>query len=379
MKKVLPYIFLLCLLLSGCNKQSQQLPAATQPHNPIVNESEPTATQETTDANQDFYTQQPMYGISLPIVTEHNESGHGSFTFQNIHLICQKQDVADKIILDYLNRQDAHRKSYNFRQDTQYNIIYQPMRLDSNIASLYGQSVLHEGKNHPIITCEAVNYSMLTGEVLTLGSILKNNLAYERLQDALLFAAETAMDEKQLFAEYPQIIAERFSENPSFDEDWFFTNSGISFFFEPYEIAPYVSGVVILEIPYDRLLNIIDDRYFPDEVDLSEGVLKVLPINNVNLEEYTQIAEVYVNGYSEGVFVFCDGLVRDIRIEILSDAEHENAGTIFAANTLSPADGMILMYNHQEESPILRITYLSGSNVITKDLYFSDDGAVVLA
>lgn len=378
MKRILPCILIFCFLLSGCKQQTQVIPQDTQPPNPQISETEPSATQETLDSGHDHYTQQPLYSLSLPVITERTDDDEGSFTFQNIHLICQNQEVSDKIILDYLNRQDAHRKVFESRPNAQYSVIYEPVRFDSSIVSLYGQSVLHEGRNHPVVTCETINYNLITGEVLTLGSILENRSAYERLQDALLFAAETAADEMQLFDEYPQIIAERFSENPSFDEEWYFTNTGINFYFEPYEIAPYVSGVVVLEVPYERLLGIIDASYFPLEEDLSEGVLNVHSIDNIKLEEYTQIAEVYVNGYRKAAFVYCDGLVRDIRVEVIADSENPNAGTIFAASTLSPADGLILMYDQEGSNPILKITYRSGVDTITKNLYFSDDGSVVL-
>ena len=219
---------------------------------------------------------------------------------------------------------------------------------------------------------------MITGEVLTLGSILYDASAREKLQDALLYSAESAAEVMPLYNDYPQIIADRFSRNSSFDEDWFFTSTGLAFFFEPYEIAPYTSGIVILEIPYEKLPGIIDDGFFLGEEDFYEGNLCADSVNDINLDAYTQMAEVYINGYSEGVILYSDGLLRDIRIETVPENEDASGSTIFAANTLSPGDGIILMYDPLVPNPILKITYRVAQSVTTKELYFDSNGAFVL-
>lgn len=378
MKKLLPILLVLCVFLCACNKEQAQTTQPTKPSPDVTQTEEPTnAPTEPAVDDAPQYEQQPMYAIALPVTEEGNESDGSSFTCQNVHLICQDQAVADRVILDFLNCQDAHRKTYEGEKG-QHTVLYYPQRLDASVLSLYGEIVVRDARNHPVIKCQCMNYNMVTGEVLTLGSILKDSNAQEKLQDALLFVAETAADEKQLYDEYPQVIKERFTKNPSFDKDWFFTGTGISFFFEPYEIAPYASGVVILEIPYERLVGIISDGYFPAEEDLSEGTLLISDLEGTDLESYTQIAEVYLNGYRNGIFLYAEGIIRDVQIEVIDENSEAENNTIFAATTISPNDGIVLTYDLAESLPLLRIIYRSAQNTITQELYLSDDGTFVL-
>ena len=379
MKKILPIVLILCLFLSGCHHNNSDFPSAPQPSIPESTPVEHETTQPELDpTSENLYVQHPMYAVTLPVISELTHNEESTFTYQNIYLYCQDQEVADRIIIDFLNRQDAQRKIAETTNNTQYDVLYQPMRIDSVVMSLYGESLLHQSRNHPVIDCLSANYNMLSGETLTLGSILKDSSSHEMLQDALLFIAETVADEKQLYDEYPQIIAERFTKNPSFDEAWFFSSTGLCFYFEPYEIAPYISGVVTLEIPYDRLTSIIDASYFPAEEDAFEGNIIAENVDNVVLSNYSQIAEVRLNGYANAVFLHCEGFVRDVKIEIANDKNPTSECTIFASASLSPGDGIMLMYDQTDDMPILRITCRSGQSIFVKNLFFAVDGSIVL-
>ena len=45
---------------------------------------------------------------------------------------------------------------------------------------------------------------------------------------------------------------------------WYFSDTGMHFYFSPYEIAPYVVGEVDIEIPYAELRGILKEEYFPE-------------------------------------------------------------------------------------------------------------------
>lgn len=379
MKNIFSLLLIISILLSGCEQIDSQIQSPSEPEGVVMipNQDDPTLSGQT--PTEEVYQQHSLSAVALPIMTELTHSEESTFIYQSIHLYCQDQEVADRVIIDFLNRQDAHRKAAESTINNHYEVLYKPMRLDSGIISLYGESVLHQGGNHPVIECQSANYSLLTGEVLTLGSILKDNSSSEKLQDALLYVAETFADDKHLYSDYPNIIKDRFSKNLSFDEDWYFSESGLNFFFEPYEIAPYISGVVILEIPYDRLVSIIDEAYFPAEEDLSEGNLYADNVNDVKLSNFTQIAEVSINGYSDAVLLHCNGLIRDVRVHIESNEGNTKQQTVFAASTISSGDGVMIMYDLTEDMPILHINYRSGQDLISNRLYFSEDGAFVLA
>ncbi len=382
MKKILPLVLAVCVLLCGCKYNIPTNEVATEPTIPEVTIDEVTTpTEEThtvqTEPAEEVYPQLPMNAIALPIVTEIGENQDNCFTYQDIYLFCQDQEVADRIILDFLNRQDEHRNiaaSVN-----KYEILLEPMRLDDFVLSLFGNSVSHQGAHHPVVESQSANYNMLTGEVLTLGSILKDSNALQKIYEQMLIVAESAVEEKQLYPDYAQVIADRFTRNPSFDEDWFFSPSGLSFYFEPYEIAPYTAGVVILEIPYEQLAGLINDSFFPAEEDQSEGRLAIEPMADVNLADYSQIAEINLTGNSDSLFIYCEGLLRDIRIECTEDSSTTVTTTIFAAHTLSPGDGIIVKYDRLNAPSSLLVTYRSAQETFTQRLSLSENGSFVLS
>lgn len=377
MKKVLPLMLLICVLLCGCR---ENVPAIEVTEEPMVIETV-APTEETQAAEtlpiEEVYTQLPMNAIALPIVTEKNDNQDDTFTYQNIYLFCQDQEVADRIILDFLNCQDNHRKIST--SSDQYEILLDPVRLDDFVLSLFGKSVSHQGAHHPVVACQSANYNMLTGEVLTLGSILKDSNSLQLIHEQILAVAESIAEDSQLYSDYSQVIADRFTRNPNFDEDWFFSSSGLSFYFEPYEIAPYTSGVVILEIPYEQLTGLIDDSFFPAEEDLSEGRLMIEPITDVDLGDYSQIAEITLSGDADGIVLYSEGLLRDIRIETVDDHSQTMSTTIFAAHTLSPGDGIILKYGNCDTSSTFTITYRSAQETFVQRISLSEDDSFVLS
>ena len=378
MKKIFLIIVVLCLTLCGCkNNTSQQeaptLPPVTEPTIPVETPQEI----ETEPVVEEIHVQQPMNAIALPIITEMDETRESSFTYQDIYLFCQDQEVADRVILDFLNRQDTHRNvAYSANQ---YEILFSPTRIDGYVLSLFGNSILHQGGNHPIVECQSANYNMFTGEVLTLGSILKSSDAHIRIIEELQLVAESVADAKQLYPDYSQVIEDRFNQNPSFDEEWFFSSTGLSFYFEPYEIAPYTAGVITLEIPYNQLVGLIDDSFFPAEEDLSKGNLNVYMPDDINLNNYTQIAEIRLGTTTEAIFLCSEGLLRDVRIEMIDNNSQTSRGTIFAAYTISAGDGIILMYDHTITPLQLQITYRSAEAEVTQGLYLTADGSFILS
>ena len=377
MKKVLPLMLLICVLLCGCRENIPTIEVTEEPT--VIETVAPTEETQAVETLpiEEVYTQLPMNAIALPIVTEKNDNQDHSFTYQNIYLFCQDQEVADRIILDFLNRQDEHRNIS--ASSDQYEILLDPVRLDDFVLSLFGNSVSHQGAHHPVVECQSANYNMLTGEVLTLGSILKDSNSLQLIHEQMLVVAESVAEDRQLYPDYSQVIMDRFTRNPNFDEDWFFSASGLSFYFEPYEIAPYTSGVVILEIPYEQLAGLIDDSFFPAEEDQSEGQLMIESITDTDLSNYSQLAEIVLSGDENSVFLYSEGLLRDIRIEALDDHSQTMSATIFAAHTLSPGDGIILKYGDLDTSSTLAITYRSAEETFVQHVSLSENSSFILS
>ena len=180
-------IALLCfsLLLTACGQE----PITTQP-------SSTEATEDTTtiDIPEDTTVLVPsfenLYSASMPITTEtsYDENGKPVFQYdyQTLHLILPDIDVADKVIIDFLSRiertrddadqlknhaVDAAKKS-SLAEPYTYQIQYNTTRIDQGVLSFFGQAIQSGDAMHSSRQCLSANYDLVTGDVLTLGSIL---------------------------------------------------------------------------------------------------------------------------------------------------------------------------------------------------------------
>ncbi len=405
MKQKVAIFLLITVLLTGCQPAvgettPSSLPAADSipEETSLIAGDSPTTTP--TESLQPQYQQQPMVAVSMPVATEYFYADDGTMIFyhsyQPMQLITQDPEIANRCILDYLGRLDTAMDSveqcYSLAvQDYSpgqpfapyfYQNHYSATRVDAGVLSLLG-SIQSYSSEPSIPVCCAANYNMLTGEVLTLGSILQHLDAKAQLIDLVIEQASYIYDDTQLYDDYADCIRERFHQDESFDEGWYFTGTGLCFFFSPYEIAPYISGTITLEVPYEKLTGIIDDAFFPPELEPMAGTLQADFLENTGTESFTQIAEVILDPEGEQFLLHVDGGIQEVRIAFGSWDETATVftadATVFATPVLTSADAIMLQATIPDTMPNLRITYISGDT--TNVVYLSQsgqDGSVIL-
>lgn len=370
MKRLLSALLAVCLLfsLSACRKKPKD-PADNTTSNNIESPANTTPTE----------AEKALVAVSLPTVTKETLHSDGTvlfqYTYQNMSLVLHKPQVADKIILDFLNRVDSTTESANATLEQAktaygrngswtpylYHITYSPMRIDHEVLSLFGNNVVFSGAGHPERTCVSANYDLLTGDILTLASIKQKDVTATQFSNLVLAGLAEIADNNYLYDNYKQTVQQRFAQDASQDEAWYFTQTGLCFYFAPYEIAPYSSGVVTVEIPYEKLKNIIHDDYLPSARSTAAGKIEITPFNKVNFNNFSHIAEIITENEGSMYMLHTDGNVQDIRL-ILSD-KTANC-TVFAAYNLVPGNG-IMVQGNSETLKNLKITYRSGSNTVT--------------
>lgn len=367
---------LLCFMFNGCADANKE-----NTNESTNNHTTAASTQQTTPSTIPTIRQKPLVAVSVPTVTEITTAEDGSeifrYIYQNISLTVQDQEVADKIIIDFLNRVDKSvAPADDIRQQALaaytgldnwipylYNLTYSPTRIDQGILSLYGTNVVFSGSSHPSYDCVSVNYDLITGNYLTLGSILQHADKLETLKDLVLEALDAVADEKYLRGDYIDTVSTRFSRDESYDEDWFFTNNGICFYFAPYEIAPYSSGVIIVEIPYEKLLGVIGDAFFPAEQDTASGDVKIKTLKYVDLTAFTQIGELTLNQGGTQLIIYTDDILLNPRISVTDPLTGERY-IAFATQHLTPGDAIIIEAN-QSNLENLSLIYEYDDNPIT--------------
>lgn len=401
MKKRVIYILVTCLLLSlaGCKAQPGTAPNITQTNDAITESSN----SETTVSTEDVpVQQQPMVAVSVPVITQTEKAEDGTelftYKYQNISLIVPDPEVADKVIVDFLNRTDIHEdieqifslskqayadKSIPFTTYWVQN-TYDPMRIDHGVLSLYGNYAAYSGGAHGTYTYKSVNYDLVTGSALFLGDILTEAATSDQLCQLVLTSLSAQKEDAQLFEGFESIVTNLFSQNFLQNDDWFFSNTGLCFFFSPYEIGPFSSGDIVAEIPYASLTGLLNDAYFPAERESAHGVVQAEVFDETALDRFTQFAEVVLAEGSNKTLLYTDKSLYDIRVETGTWSANGSTftpdHTVLAAYSLTPGDAIMIDAVLSNTLPTLRLSYTTGEDTVISYIGFdATANAVILS
>ena len=370
MKKLLCLFLCICLLLTlvGCRKKKNDTPD--------LNASTDTTSGQPSAGSDEAGIADPMVAVSVPSVTEDTLSADGAvvfqYTYQHMSLMLNKPEVANKVILDFLNRVDSTKQA---AEDTAtmaktyydgnanwvpylYHITYSPTRIDHNVLSLFGNNVVYSGATHPDRTCVSASYDLKTGDVLTLASIMDPDAEVADFCKLVLGGLNEMVEGDYLYEGYKATVENRFQADPTTDEAWYFTQTGLCFYFAPYEIAPYTSGVITVEIPYEKLANLVHEAYIPAKKGAVQGNMKMISFTEADLSKFTDIAEIVISTDGEMRMAYSEGSVQDVRITM---NDQVSKYTIFAANYLSAGNGIGIKVNATETAK-LKLTYKSNGN-----------------
>lgn len=376
MKKRICILLVVCLLLSLCACRRKTPVVSNTPESNQDNTQTSTAT-NTAEENAE------LVAVSVPAVTENTTAEDGAvifqYTYQNMALVLHKPQVADKVILDFLNRVDSTRTTATSTADMAksaydgseswipylYHITYSPTRIDHSVLSLFGNNVVFSGAGHPERTCVSANYDLLTGDVLTLASIMNKDATMQQFLSLVLDGLAEMAEGDFLYENYRDTVFNRFFDSdPAYDEYWYFTQTGLCFYFAPYEIAPYSSGVVTVEIPYEKLKDLVHADYLPQKRNATTGTPTVSAFDKVDLESLEHVAELVANKESKMYMVQCSGHIQDVRILVTDPAA---SYTAFAAYNLAPGNG-IMVQADDSLLKLMKLSYKSNNEAIVTPL-----------
>lgn len=396
MKRFICAMLVLCLLYAilGCS----QTPDPTE-NDPIAT---PAAT-EATPVPSETASQQigasavyeaPMASAALPLIVEAQNDDANTpiayYTHQDVSITLPDADVAQAVTLDLLNRIDKTRIAANAvleaaKEDYSgqagwypysYAITYQPMRLDENVLSLFGTETSFDGSPMSIHNAISVSYDLTTGEALNLRTILHEENYADALCDMILEGLKPSAE--SLFADYESIVRGKFSTNVTVSS-WYFSSTGLCFYFAPYEIAPYSAGTIISEVPYDRLSGLLNDIYFPSEQLIYSGAVLAEKLNGTIPEIYTQFAEVKLDAGGDKLLITTDGSVSNVQLKLNTNTPETGVADVAVLTLagLGPTDAILLDADIASLTDLLSITFDSYGERQTLYLKENADGSLI--
>ena len=346
----------LVLTLSGCTDKPDATTATTVPTTQettletTLETTTETTTTEYVDTSVTYHA--PMSAISMPVVAETSQAADGTtlftYTYQGLSLFLHDAQVADKIFLDYQNRLDslhatardlnnAAAAAYSSKgtwDPYEFKVQYMPMRFDEMVLSLYAAKTVFDGNAHGNYTNFFITYDLLTGQALGIRDILVADYSADDLVELIVRELSKQEEENMLFPDYAQLVSDMFSTNRPV-ENWYFDKDGLSFFFNPYEIAPYGAGIIVAKIPYDSLGGLLKDSYFPAEAVSFAGTPKLVDFNAANTEEISNFAELILDTDGKEHLLYVEGTLLNVRIST-------DTCTVFAATSISKGDAVLI-------------------------------------
>jgi len=379
MKHLLALLLILALSfqLSGCLSH----PYNTLPSDDTTKESENPS--PSPDVNE-VISQRPMYSVTFSNIEETHKAEDGTTLLitkhQNISLVLPEQEVADAIILDFLHRMDqamqpsssmlsSAKSAYSIMENWSPDLLlnyYSAERIDTGVLSLHGvQRTYQAGAAHSYESGRSVTYDLLTGKILHLPDVLESAVTGNTLLQLVVDSIDNDTDGNMpsLFPTYKDSLKQLFSKDLASLDNWYLSKNGLVFYYNPYEIGPYSSGIIKLEIPYNKLTGIIKDAYFPDEIDTTSGFIHGVYFDNADLNDYTQFSEVILKEGSDKILLYTDGAISDVSIcagpkETLFVNTAKQEDHIFSCYTLTPGDAIMIEADLAETT--LLIGYRSG-------------------
>ena len=378
MTKKFLFLFVLGSLLcfAGCNLE--KLPLSTGTASPAQN---PSVAIDLPPVN--------VSAISLPVVQETEKASDGTeifvSTYQNVELVLPDAEMADKVTLDLLNRMDTSLDAQDILTQAKADYtpsgawqsyicrnIYSPTRLDNGVLSLFGELTTYSGSAHAEGVYRSVSYDLATGDVLELHNVLLPHFDMNVLTGAIKAALNEQEAENYLYSYYTQVVDDRFAEDVLDDENWYFSQTGLCFYFPPYEIAPFSSGVIVAEVPYGKLAGILENAYFPEEIPATEGAMVKEAFDP---EAYESFWEITLENGSAKILLHPSTNLYNIRLEWGSNGEEFTPEyTLFAAGALSPTDAIVITYANESTLSDLRISYTSGEKTVCQSILKNLEG-----
>lgn len=392
MKKFLAWIAGSCaaLCLAGCHSVKTDNSTASVPL-PADSVTDTSSITEPSNATI------PMNAIALPSVKEAVTAEDGtelfSLSYQRTQVMLHNTAAEEKIINDLQSRNGSildnayqiEAQAHSDYPESEYwnsyfvDIAYTPTRLDQTVLSLFGNTSSYSGGPHPSLVTGSVTYDVETGNILYLDDILTPECSSDTLYQLILKYLEPQAED--LYYDYSDALADRFTGQLHNIQDWYFSRSGLCFHFAPYDIAPYSSGTVIAELPYSALTGILNEKYFPN-VPSATGSMYAKAYTDDNDENFTNVIDVLLHENGNEVLLYPDAAVTDLRIETgiryTENNQYIAVSTVFVANIMNVGDAIHLSANLESTDTVLRLVYHSEGKEFSSFITYDSTGDSML-
>lgn len=343
MKKILVFLLAAAMLLAltacapksenqGENVSPENTPAQTGEAVPPETSDPESAAPETQTPEKTVVRPELMIGSAEYI--EYDDNGILSEVKWDEIILTEESARAFPALADILNAMNTEQEQYaaqqvkTLREDTEgmrqegmtesycsEEFSYYVCRSDKTVVSLLMEFASYYAGPHPNAMYDTINIDTANGEVITLSSVVTD------VEQVKSIVAEKlgAKYAEGLYPEYEEWLLE-YSEDAF---NWTLDNRGITFYFSPYELAPYAAGMLSVTLWFDEYAGLINEKYTNDlqedyafelmpwtsyeiDIDPNDGKRDKLFVYTETLDEYgTKSVGIELNGSSLVGGIYC--------------------------------------------------------------------------
>ena len=253
-------------------------------------------------------------------------------------------------------------------------------RADENVLSFGFSETTYAGGAHGYNGVYAMNFDARTGASLSLEDLAEDPTAFltaltDYVWEVSRDADHAAYTMGGYYPDYEQYLSGLLR-----DGNWLFDDKGMVILANPYELAPYASGLITFEVPYEWLRWQIREEYLPPE-SRADGALTGTIEDHGG--EYTFLADDGTDGRGAAVRFTAEGRVEDLEISRVTYYEYANSfgtdGTLYYLSALEDGETLELRTWIPDVLPTLQIRFVDAQG--EKEYLISQsgkDGSLVL-
>lgn len=247
-------------------------------------------------------------------------------------------------------------------------------RCDTRVLSAVFDVSQDIGGIHADSTRTSRSYNADNGSLLTLADIAKNEEQLKTFIKNYVIGLAAGDDYKEggvsiLFDDFESTINDLVDAGAN----WYFSDGGLVFYANPYDIAPYSRGVLLFEIPYSALAEFIDESFMPVEYEGDNGMLLADDGDKLDRSSLNILGTVTVDEDGQSVVLSAEETVYNVKI-------YTSGRMLWQRNYLTTGEGVEVKSFIPDAQPSIAVSYelADGTEIVRGIFQSGKDGSILL-
>ena len=247
-------------------------------------------------------------------------------------------------------------------------------RCDTRVLSAVFDVSQDIGGIHADSTRTSRSYNADNGSLLTLADIAKNEEQLKTFIKNYVIGLAAGDDYNDgggsiLFDDFESTINDLVDAGAN----WYFSDGGLVFYANPYDIAPYSRGVLLFEIPYSALEEFIDEGFMPVEYEGENGMLLADDGDKLDRSSLNILGTVTVDEDGQSVVLSAEETVYNVKI-------YTSGRMLWQRNYLTTGEGVEVKSFIPDAQPSIAVSYelADGTEIVRGIFQSGKDGSILL-